>query len=220
MPFSKPVTVHICDTAACFKKYTGLSGMLAAVTSNGLFLTSYVIDNEDYVIWLAHELSHLHLFQQISIFNATFIPQWYLDGLATFASGGGGATKASESEAGKFWFDGKHILTPSEGVFFSSRWPRNYEGSDDLWFQQHLDYRQAAMFYEFLHGKGGTDLLRLLESGQEFSVAFQSVFTKEPRAMLADYLRDLMPLVTELSSSCWPTEQNLVRCQSDNAGSY
>lgn len=58
-PFVNQSVVHLCDTQECFAEYTGIdSGILAAVSSNGLFLKSYVITHEDYSSWLAHELSH------------------------------------------------------------------------------------------------------------------------------------------------------------------
>ncbi len=183
-PFSKKVIVHICDTRECFNLYTGLKGgILAAVASNGLFLSSYVISNEDYPIWLAHELSHLHLFQKISIFNATFIPQWYHDGLATFASKGGGATRVSKKQALDSIQAGNHIVAADKGAFISTRWPLNHPASEDAWTQQHMDYRQASLFYEFLHPQGGVKLLRAIESGEKFSDAFWSVYGKTPEEM-------------------------------------
>lgn len=183
-PFSKKVIVHICDTRECFNSYTGLEGgILAAVVSNGLFLSSYVITNDDYPIWLAHELSHLHLFQKISIFNASFIPQWYHDGLATFSSSGGGATRVSKEQALDSIQAGNHIVAADKGAIFSSRWPLNYPASEDAWTQQHMDYRQASLFYEFLHPQGGVKLLRAIEGGEKFSNAFLSVYGKTPEAM-------------------------------------
>jgi len=180
-PFEKKVLVHICDTRECFNSYTGLKGgILAAVTSNGLFLSSYVIANEDYPIWLAHELSHLHLFQKISLFKAIFIPQWYHDGLATFASKGGGATRVSKKQAIGSIQAGSHIVATDKGAFLSTRWPLNYPASTDAWTQQHMDYRQASLFYEFLHPQGGVNLLRKLENGEKFNSAFLSVYGKTP----------------------------------------
>lgn len=192
-PFTKKVIVHICDTRKCFNSYTGLQGgILAAVTSNGLFLSSYVVSNEDYPIWLAHELSHLHLFQKISIFDATFIPQWYHDGLATFASKGGGATRVSKQQAIGAIKAGEHIVATPKGAFFSSRWPLNYPASKDAWTQQHMDYRQASLFYEFLHPQGGLTLLRKLENGEEFGGAFLFVYGKTPEAMFQLYKASLL----------------------------
>jgi hypothetical protein len=187
-PFTRRVTIHVCDTQECFNEYTGLKGgILAAVSSNGLFLSPYVVANEDYPIWLAHELSHLHLFQQISIFKATFIPQWYHDGLATFASNGGGATRVSRDQALEFIQANKHILATDSGSFFSTRWPLNYPASSDAWTQQHLDYRQASMFYEFLHVQRDGELLRAIERGEKFRHAFFAVYGKTPEEMFNLY---------------------------------
>ncbi|MFA0792660.1 hypothetical protein ACCI51_19165 [Microbulbifer echini] len=193
-PFSKKVTVHICDTRECFNSYTGLKGgILAAVTSNGLFLSSYVISNEDYPIWLAHELSHLHLFQQVSIFKATFIPQWYHDGLAAFASKGGGATRVSKEQALASIRSGNHIVAADKGAFFSTRWPLNYPPSEDAWTQQHMNYRQASLFYEFIHPRGGIKLLRAIEHGEKFGNAFLSVYGKTPEEMFRQFKAEISP---------------------------
>lgn len=187
-PFSKQVVVHICDTQECFNSYTGIQGgILAAVTSKGLFLSPGVFSQGDYSAWLAHELSHLHLFQHISILRASFIPQWYHDGLATYASNGGGADRVNRQKALEYIAQGKHIIPVNKGSLFRQRWPLNYTPSSNdwpqPWYQQHMDYRQASLFYEFLHPKGGVELLRAIESGERFRDAFYSVYNKTPDEM-------------------------------------
>ncbi|WHI52944.1 hypothetical protein P3339_09335 [Microbulbifer sp. MLAF003] len=195
-PFINPPVVHLCDTRECFAKYTGIdSGILAAVSSNGLFLKSYVVTHEDYSRWLAHELSHLHLRQQISTFRASFIPQWYQEGLATFASNGGGANKVSRKKALEYIHNGKHIVVVDESSLFSDPWPLNYVVANDdwpkPWYQQHMNYRQASLFYEFLHPNGGIELIRTLENGETFNDAFKSVYGKSPEEMFAIYKSSL-----------------------------
>ncbi|MEM1368470.1 MAG: hypothetical protein AAGG02_10720 [Cyanobacteria bacterium P01_H01_bin.15] len=74
--FTGEVRVHVCDNPECFTDYTGLKGILAAVTGKGLFLAPFVFAQPDFPEWLTHELSHLHLFQQISMIDAALIPQW------------------------------------------------------------------------------------------------------------------------------------------------
>lgn len=189
--FTGKVRIHICNTPACFTEYTGFKGILAAVTDKGLFLAPYVFKQHDFPKWLTHELSHLHLFQQISSIDALLIPQWYHDGLATFVSNGGGASKAATEEAVKLMLSGKHILTKERGAFFNTRWPLNYQASSDAWFQQHMDYRQASMFYEYLHPKGGKRLIRELESGVSFGKAFLKVYGTTPNEQLELYLDEL-----------------------------
>lgn len=90
-PFTKKVTIHICNTTKCFTKYAKANKKInAAVNINGLFLPPIAFEGKFHQKLLSHELSHLHLFQQISLFRAYYIPQWFHDGLATFASSGGG----------------------------------------------------------------------------------------------------------------------------------
>ena len=196
-PFTKRVVVHLCDTRECFAENTGInSGILAAVGSNGLFLKSYLIRNEDYASWLAHELSHLHLLQQISLFKSSFIPPWYKEGLATYASNGGGADKVSRDEAIEYILQGKHIIATHSHFAFRAPWSLNYVVSSDdwdiPWYQQHMDYTQAAVFYEFLHPRGGVELLRSLEAGTSFSKAFQTVYKNSPEEMFDIYRESVL----------------------------
>lgn len=190
-PFTGKVRIHICNSSECFTEYTGFEGILAAVTDKGLFLAPYVFKQRDFPKWLTHELSHLHLVQQISTIHALLIPQWYHDGLATFASDGGGASRAPVEEAEKLILSGKHILTNKRGEFAKARWPLNYQASSDAWFQQHMDYRQASMFYEYLHPKGGKRLIRELESGTNFGKAFSKVYGTTPDEQFEIYLNEL-----------------------------
>lgn len=186
--FIGKVRIHICNTPECFTEYTGFKGILAAVTDKGLFLAPYVFKQHDFPKWLTHELSHLHLFQQIPIIHGLLIPQWYHDGLATFASNGGGASKAPTEEAERLMRAGKHILAKNRGELSSARWPLNYQASSDAWFQQHMDYRQASLFYEYLHPKGGKRLIRELESGTRFDKAFSKVYGTTPAEQFEHYL--------------------------------
>nr|WP_010130517.1 hypothetical protein [Microbulbifer agarilyticus] len=189
--FTGVVRIHICNSPKCFTRYTGLRSILAAVTDKGLFLAPYVFKQKDFPKWLTHELSHLHLFQQISTLSALRIPQWYHDGLATYASNGGGASKVSEAEAADLMLSGRFILTRGHGEFYKTRWPLSYQASTDAWYQQHMDYRQASMFYEYLHPKGGKDLISELESGSNFGKAFKKVYGTEPGEQFELYLAEL-----------------------------
>ncbi|WP_444904265.1 hypothetical protein ACJJIU_03960 [Microbulbifer sp. CnH-101-E] len=189
--FTGLVRIHICNSPKCFTRYTGLKGVLAAVTDKGLFLAPYVFKQKDFPKWLIHELSHLHLFQQISTVGALRIPQWYHDGLATYASNGGGASKVPETEAADLMLSGKFILTRDHGEFYKTRWPLSYQASTDAWYQQHMDYRQASMFYEYLHPKGGKALIRELESGSSFGKAFKKVYGTAPEEQFELYLAEL-----------------------------
>ena len=176
--FLKQIVVHICDTASCFSEYTGGSeGVSAAVGKNGLFLSPLAFRNDRQDLFIAHELSHLHLFQHVSLFKTFFVPQWFHDGIATYASNGGGADFVPEDQAISYIASNKHIVPIAQGKLFGNRWPINYESSSDFIFQQHMNYRQSAMFCEYLaKGNKHQKLLREIENGVKFSLAFKEIY--------------------------------------------
>lgn len=180
-PFSEPVVVHLCDSVECFDRYTGYgTAIKAGVGRVGLFLSPKVFEQENYAEFTTHELSHLHLFQQISQLDAYLIPQWFHDGVATHVSQGGGADGVSGEEAIDYLKAGKCIIPNERTPIFGSRWMVNYKESSDPAFQQRMNYRQSALFAAFLDKEGKLQaLLRKIESGENFSDSFNAVY-QEP----------------------------------------
>lgn len=197
-PFTKNVIVHICATTKCFSHYTDSNERSkAAVNINGLFLSPLAFENNREKIFLAHELSHLRLFQQISIYQAIQIPQWFHEGLAVYASNGGGADLVNEKAATSYLKENKHIEPIDVGGLFGKggawgeRWPTNYPRIKDGAFQQHMNYRQSEMFYAFLNkGYKATSLLRNLEKGDDFKESFKNVFGKTTYEMWSEYISE------------------------------
>ncbi|TCS43204.1 hypothetical protein [Reinekea marinisedimentorum] len=183
-PFTSKVTVHICDTPKCFARYTKLNERIsAAVYKTGLFLSPRAFENNRYEIFLTHELSHLHLFQQIPLYKTIYIPQWFHEGLAVYASNGGGADFVSEEKAITFLAEGKHIMPLEKaglfgkGGLWGNRLPTNYPTLEDGVIQQHMSYRQSALFVKYLNkDKKVPALLRLLENGDSFKASFERVY--------------------------------------------
>lgn len=65
-----------------------------------LLLSPVLMDEPHNIqLYLAHELSHLHLCQQLGLLKMRNLPTWFKEGLATFVSNGGGAQTVSENEA-------------------------------------------------------------------------------------------------------------------------
>lgn len=177
-PFTDHVVIHICNSQECFDTYTGYGTKVkAGVGRLGLFLSPTVFEKEDYLEFVAHELSHLHLFQQISQVDAYFIPQWFHDGLATYASNGGGANGVTVEEAVAYLKSGKYIFVKESAPFFGERWPISYKMESDQAFQQRMNYRQSALFVEFIDKDGRLQaLLRRIEAGNDFSDSFTAVY--------------------------------------------
>jgi hypothetical protein len=195
-PFTKDVVVHLCDTTKCFSHYTNSSEIIkGAVSINGLFLSPLCFENNREKLFLTHELSHLHLFQQISIYQAIHIPQWFHDGLAVYASNGGGADLVNEKNAILYLKENKHIEPIDTGGLlgkggaWGERWPTNYPHVKDSAFQQQMNYRQSEMFYVFLNKKNrATQLLRKLEEGEDFKESFKNIFGKTTHEIWHAYI--------------------------------
>ena len=94
--FLGEVTVHVCGTNDCFKRQVRTPNVSAAtVPDNRVFLAPQLFGRETHRLSaiLTHELSHLHLGQQIGHYTPTG-PAWFHEGLAAFAANGGGADYA------------------------------------------------------------------------------------------------------------------------------
>jgi len=195
-PFTKPVTVHICDSTKCFDKYSKYGEKIkAGVNINGLNLSPLIFQNEYHQKFVSHELSHLHLFQQISLFDAYFIPQWLHDGIATLASKGGGATMVTEKEAINHLINGKNIIPIDFVWILTNRWPTSYAKMDDPKVQQHMNYKQASLFVEYLNKKKSiAPLIRLLEKGESFKSAFKLIYNTSPNNLWNEYYSSLHQL--------------------------
>ncbi len=113
--FVSPVKIYICETEDSFYKFYG-EKTLAGV-SNKLFLSPRLKDQpENIQKYLTHELSHLHLYQQIGLFKLRKLPFWFKEGLATFVSDGGGAGTVSELEATESIKNGNYFVPRSSPV--------------------------------------------------------------------------------------------------------
>ncbi len=197
--FSKQVIIHVCDTEECFQQYThNHSTIAAAVSENGLFLSPRAFRENQQQYFLTHELSHLHLFQQISLLRTWYIPQWFHEGLATMAADGGGGHKVSKKDAIEYIQSGKHFIPiHSSGLFgeggaFSNRWPLNYTAPNDDKFLQNMNYRQASLFLEYLSKDNQIqNVLRDIEKGESFERAFFKAFDKKPNEVWDKFIQQL-----------------------------
>jgi uncharacterized protein YjaZ len=88
--FPDKITVYVCNSQESFKKLTGRN--VAAMTyRKSIFLSTRLLDHPDNVKhYIAHELSHLHMYQHMGDYAYLCIPSWFAEGLAAFVSDGGG----------------------------------------------------------------------------------------------------------------------------------
>lgn len=175
--FLGSVLVHVCGTDDCFKRYVHTPHVSAATASGNLvFLAPQLFSRELHRLpgILTHELSHLHLGQQIGHYTHT-VPAWFHEGLATFAANGAGADYASDEQA---------IAALRQGQAFDAeqrdsgmkRHTADHWGIDVFIF-----YRQALLFVNFLRQESATsfqNFLHAVQDNQDFDLAFGNAYNR------------------------------------------
>ena len=195
--FVKPIEIYVCTSEESFASHTGLSKQVRGAIITKLWLSGKLkkpeFNNTTKAI-LTHELSHLHLQQQLGVYeyNAK-IPAWFQEGLAVLVSKGGGAENISEAVAGKAILEGEHFTPEAQGSFFFHKSGRSYG------LEPHLFYRQASMFVGYLRNLSEIQFalfMLAVEDGGDFDKSFRSKYGHEHRRGMARF-RDLSKEQTE-----------------------
>ncbi len=176
--FSETPHVYICASQESFNWRTAASpdgNGRGAVFANRLYLSPRTFTTDTCQGILTHELSHLHLRQVLGSGYTTDIPGWFQEGLAVYASDGGGAEPISRKEALDVIRRGE-TFTPEDHGSAIPRTAREHG------LQHHMFYKQAGMFVEFM---AESDLeqfdafLSELFEGRVFDDAFLQVYSRE-----------------------------------------
>jgi hypothetical protein len=173
--FAQPVTVHVCGSDACFADHVASKNVSGAtVPDNQVFLSPRLFDREAHRLpmILTHELSHLHLGQQIGHFTHR-VPIWFHEGLAAYASNGGGADYASEDEARAALRQGRAFAPATLDTADTRHKAEHWQLSP------YLFYRQAMMFVGHLKQAGEErfrDFLLRVQDKEDFAQAFGNTY--------------------------------------------
>jgi len=126
--------------------------------------------------YLTHELSHLHLQQQLGVYKMSRLPVWFKEGLAAYVSDGGGAQARSQEQAVESFREGKYFVPHNADGFIFKKTP------SDFGLEPHMFYRQSMMFIGYLAAideNGFRRMLLSVESGEQFSTSFQTAYDRK-----------------------------------------
>ena len=174
-PFSSSVEVFVCASVDCFAGYVRTPNLSAAtVRDNRVFLGPQLFGREAHRLQsiLTHELSHLHLGQQIGHYT-TKVPAWFHEGLAALASNGGGADYATDAQAIAAIRQGK-MFAPEMRDTPSQRHTAEFWGLDVYTF-----YRQSMLFVGYLRDlsmERFQDFLQAVQDQEDFDLAFGNAY--------------------------------------------
>jgi hypothetical protein len=185
--FVEPVRIYVCASRESFKKFNGADVRAGVLTK--LFLSPRIFEYGDEVArkYLAHELSHLHLQQQIGIFKMNRLPMWFKEGLATSVSNGGGAHLISQEQATEFLRAGKHFVPNKADGFVFKKTP------SDFGLKPQMFYRQSMMFINFLQGTNESGYRKLIlgvENGKQITTVLEATYYKKLEKLWGDFLNE------------------------------
>jgi hypothetical protein len=164
--------IFVCGTQESFNAFLAEPGgrTTGAVLLGRLMLSPRSFNEGTYEEVLGHELSHLLLRRRRGwVAAVTEIPRWFHEGLAVYASGGGGALPVSKKAARRAIVAGRTFTPEDEGAWR----PR---GPAAHGMPHHLFYRESGMFVEFLAERdaaGFRSFVIALHRGEGFREAFE-----------------------------------------------
>jgi hypothetical protein len=185
-----PVGVYTTPEAYAVANATGSAGAVG-VTAFGRMVLSPTLNGPQH--WrlraiLTHELSHAHLLGYISAYTYVRLPNWFKEGLAVMASGGGGAEFVSEQQARTAIERGEAITIEDAGSFANlseirfERAPARATLSD----RTVMAYRQAGMFVSFLHDTDTPGFARMMNAildGRPFAEALDTGYHQDVQSL-------------------------------------
>jgi hypothetical protein len=139
-----------------------------------LFFSPRLVEEQRPVpLYLTHELSHLHLEQQMGTYKFAKLPAWFKEGLATYVSEGGGAHTVTDQEALSAIACGSHFVPHEDGGIFFRKYASHWG------LTHHMFYRQSMVFVAYLKSWNEDkyrDLLLAIQDGSSFAAAFSDAY--------------------------------------------
>jgi hypothetical protein len=175
-PFSKTSQVYICSSEESFISMTGLDGTPSAAVSDKLLISPSAFKNKKVSIEhiLTHELSHLHIVQNIGLLSNMSLPTWFKEGLPESIADNWNNKSLFESDIKLAFANGNHF-TPisSQSIFVSENMPRNFV---------QMYYGQTSLFVTFLkynNEEHFRTLITSIEAGRPFADSLSKSYKKD-----------------------------------------
>lgn len=186
--FAKPVRIYLCASSESFTRMYGVDVRAGVLTK--LFLSPRIFEFGDDIAgqYLIHELSHLHIQDQIGNYRMSSLPSWFTEGLATYVSDGGGAHTVTDKQAFDFIKSDKYFVPNESGGFIFQK------TSSDWGLEHHMFYRQSMLFISYLattNESGFRNLLLCIENGERFSTSLEAAYNKKLEELWDGFLYEV-----------------------------
>lgn len=186
--FAKPVRVYVCASRESFVRMYGADVRAGVLTK--LFLSPRIFEAGDEIArgYLIHELSHLHIRDQIGNYKTSRLPFWFTEGLATQVSDGGGAHTITDKQAIDSIKSGKHFVPDEAGGFIFKK------TASDWNLNHHMFYRQSMLFLSYLSSIKESSYRKFIldiQNGVQFSAALKAGYDKKLEELWHDFLNEV-----------------------------
>lgn len=178
--FVKSVIIYLPGTIKSFASFCASEKAGGCVMNSRLFLSPKKQNTPNRIPKvLAHELSHLQMQQILGMWkwheNA---PAWFREGLAVYASDGGGAEGVSPIQAKQAIISGHSFIPNDSGRLLFPKTAHAYR------LKPHMFYKQAGLFVSWLHQSDNEKFKKLilaLQAGVPFKEAMQKSYGSSAR---------------------------------------
>jgi len=188
-PFAREPTVYVCASLATFASYGGSPTSAGYVLQGRLFLSPKPENTAERIPRVVtHELSHLHLGQDVGPWRWSRLPFWFSEGLAALVSDGAGAESVSEEQGRSAIVEGRAFAPEGDASVVHTRFPSSYG------LAPHLFYREAAMFLGDLARRDPDRWRRLqfrVEDGGSLGESFMGVYGETLDSAWSDFVSRL-----------------------------
>ncbi len=190
--FPRPVKVYVCASIESFRSYGWRVGNAGGFVLNQRLFLSPKPENtaERIPRLLTHELSHLHLEQQIGALRMNRdLPSWFKEGLAVHVSDGGGAENVAEEQARESIAGGRQLIPEETGSLVFNTNARAHG------LEPHMFYRQSGMFIAYLQRTDEArfkTLLLAIEDGNALERAFQNAYGKSLEIAWREFVSEIV----------------------------
>ncbi len=182
-PFKFVPRVYVCGTDECLKRYVLTPRLSAAVVpDNRLILSPNLNRRESDRLkpLLIHELSHLHLGQEIGHYDSS-VPIWFHEGWASLTANGGGAEFATDEDAYAAANEGRSIDPAARDTPDM----RHKAAAFDLDIYEF--YRQSMLLVaklKHMDEEKFDALIQAIQDNQDFYIAFWDIYGAGPGTIL------------------------------------
>jgi hypothetical protein len=174
-PFAAPPTLYVCASLKTYASFGGDASSGGYVVNGRLFISPKPQNTPERIPrLLTHELSHLHLEQQLGAVRwMRQLPMWFQEGLAAYVSGGAGAEQVSDADARRALAAGRVLAPETVGGIFYRSTPSTFG------MHPHLFYREGAMFLQRQEVRDSNrfrSFLLAVEDGVPLDAAFRGSY--------------------------------------------